>query len=250
MERYFIEVAYKGSDYSGFQVQENARTIQSEVTRALETFYRQKFVLTGASRTDAGVHALQNFFHLDSPAPLSKRNLYNINAILSRNIVVKNFYLVNANAHCRFNAIEREYKYFIFSQKDPFLNDRAWYYPYKLEIDLLQLGADIIKNTTNFTSFSRRNTQVKNFLCTISGSQWLQQNNTLVYNISGNRFLRGMVRALVATMLKLARKNITVAQFQNIINTLDNTAADFSAPAHGLFLVAVKYPQGLLKPVE
>jgi tRNA pseudouridine38-40 synthase len=250
MQRYFVEVAYKGTRYSGFQVQENADTVQFQVTRALETFYRQKFELTGSSRTDAGVHALQNFFHFDCDPPIQDHDLYNINSILPPDIVLKAFYKVSSETHSRFSATEREYKYYIFNQKDPFLSDRAWYYPYKLDINLLHQAADIIKATSNFTSFSKRKTQVNNFICSINQSQWLQQNGTLVYHISGNRFLRGMVRALVATMLKLARKNITLIQFHEIINSHDNTKADFSAPSQGLFLVSVKYPQEFLQKVQ
>ncbi len=247
MQRYFLEVSYKGTNYSGFQVQENAKTIQSEVATALETFYRRKFELTGSSRTDAGVHALQNFFHVDTDVRINKDHLYNLNSILPADIVLKAAYTVANTAHCRFDALAREYKYFIYNKKDPFLEDRAWYYPFVIDIDLLYRAAGIIKNTSDFTSFSKRNTQVNNFICTIHRSQWVQENDILVYHIKGNRFLRGMVRALVATMLKVARKNITIEKFQDIIAGQHQSTADFSAPAHGLFLVSVNFPENLLK---
>src|SRR6478735_11896525 len=128
MQRYFLEVTYKGTRYSGFQVQHNALTIQSEVEKAMTILFRQPFSLTGSSRTDAGVHALQNFFHFDTDISIRHNQLYNLNAILPTDIAVKGIYPVENQAHCRFDAISREYKYFIYKEKDPFLKETAWYY--------------------------------------------------------------------------------------------------------------------------
>lgn len=240
--RYFLEVTYKGTNYSGFQTQVNANTIQAEVEEALNVLLRKNVDLTGSSRTDAGVHACQNYFHFDSENELSPGLLYNLNAILPADIAARKLLQVRANAHCRFDAISREYKYFIYKNKNPFLTDRAFYFPYPLDIDMMQKAASIVKEYSDFTSFSKRNTQVKTFECEIKESKWIFEDECLVYNVVANRFLRGMVRALTATMLKLGRGKMDIDSFRNIISARDCTLANFAAPARGLFLVNVAYP--------
>lgn len=242
MPRYFIEVAYKGTNYKGFQIQENANSVQAEVQRAMEVLFRQSFQLTGSSRTDAGVHALQNYFHFDAEIDLKEKQLYNLNALLPSDIAIKKIFPVNEKSHCRFSAVSREYEYHIYTQKNPFLNDRAYYYPFKLEVELLNKAAEILFDYKDFTSFSKRNTQVKTFICDISRSEWELRDERLVYKVQSNRFLRGMVRGLVGTMLKVGRKQVSLDEFKLIIEGGDCTKADFSAPAHGLFLMAVNYP--------
>ncbi|HQX97768.1 MAG: tRNA pseudouridine(38-40) synthase TruA [Chitinophagaceae bacterium] len=247
MSRYFLELAYKGTNYSGFQSQINANTVQAEVENAFETFQREKIIMTGSSRTDAGVHALQNYFHFDFEGTMPKDFVYKFNAILPSDIVVKNIMQVNPEAHCRFDAVTREYNYYIYRQKDPFLKETAFYFPYKLDIDLMQQAAAIVKEYTDFTSFSKRNTQVKTFICQIQESNWLFQDKTLIYNVKSNRFLRGMVRALTATMLKIGRDKLSLQQFRHIIEAKDCTKASFAVPAHGLFLIKVNYDKGFNK---
>ena len=242
MPRYFIEVSYKGTNYSGFQKQQNANSVQAELEKALEIFYRHKFELTGSSRTDAGVHALQNFFHFDFDSVIEDDS-YNLNAILPDDIVVKRIFPVADDAHCRFNALSREYHYFIYQNKNPFLQGRAYYVPYSIDIALLQAAASEIKNHTNFTSFSKRNTQVKTFDCTIYQSEWIKRDDCLVYIVKANRFLRGMVKGLVGTMLAVGKKKINSEEFIDVIEAKDCTKADFSVSAQGLFLVNVAYPQ-------
>ena len=241
MPRYFIEVSYKGTNYSGFQVQQNANSIQAEIEKALEIFYKQKFELTGSSRTDTGVHALQNFFHFDTEM-IIKDDAYNLNAILPDDIVVKRIFEVDDHAHCRFDALSREYHYYIYQNKNPFLQDRAYYVPYSVDVELLQQAAKEIMNHTDFTSFSKRNTQVKSFQCSIYKSAWVYEADCLVYKIKANRFLRGMVKGLVGTMLLMGKKKITLDEFKAIIEAKDCTKADFSVPADGLFLVKVVFP--------
>jgi len=198
MPRYFLEVAYKGTDYSGFQSQENALTVQAEVEKAFSTLQRVPVVMTGSSRTDAGVHALQNFFHFDFEESLHPQFTYKINAILPDAIVVKSLRGVKADAHCRFDAVYRRYRYYLYNTKDPFKEDRAWFYP-------------------------------------------VEEDGCLLYAVKGNRFLRGMVRALVSTMLLVGREKITLGEFKDIISVKDCTRASFVAPAHGLFLMEVGY---------
>ena len=239
--RYFIEVSYKGRHYAGFQIQKNAITIQSEVEKAFAVVFRSPVDLTGSSRTDAGVHALQNFFHFDIETVVNSTVIYNINALLPRDIVVKSIFSVPENVHCRFSATAREYTYYISSVKNPFTTDTAWYYPYSVDMELLRQVSDILYNYTDYTAFSKRNTQVLTRDCTILKSEWTKENNMLIYNVKANRFLRGMVRGLVGTMLLAGRKKISVADFEAIIQSKDCRKANFATPAHGLFLVKVYY---------
>jgi tRNA pseudouridine38-40 synthase len=278
MQRYFIEVAYKGTNYSGFQVQQNANSVQAEVEKALDTFYRfSKAVkagevspgsskiasgitqpgalaaaiisLTGSSRTDAGVHALQNYFQLDVPFQLTtnaEKDIYHLNAILPGDIVIKNIIPVAPAAHCRFAAQSREYHYHIYQHKNPFLADKAYYYPYSLDVDLMQEAAAELLLHQDFTSFSKKNSQSQTSVCNLMQSRWKQEEDCLVYKVKANRFLRGMVRGLTGTMLLVGRKKISLAQFKTIIAQKDCTGADFAVPGHGLFLVKVEYPAGFL----
>jgi len=250
MPRYFLELSYKGTNYSGFQVQKNAKTIQYSVELALQTLFKERFQLTGSSRTDAGVHALQNFFHFDTKLILNQKSIYSLNAILPTDIAAKNIYIVADDAHSRFGGLSRDYKYFIYNKKNPFLVDRAWYYPYKIDMEILAQTAELIKEHRDFTPFSKRNTQVNNFTCEVYCSHWSVEEDCLIYNVSANRFLRGMVRALVATMLKTARGNITLDQFRSILTTGKQASADFAAPANGLFLTKVEYPPTYLKEID
>jgi tRNA pseudouridine38-40 synthase len=245
MQRYFLEVAYKGTNYSGFQVQHNANSIQAEVEKVLAILFRQQINLTGSSRTDAGVHAFQNFFHFDTEINITEKNLYNLNSILPADIVAKAFHKVDSSSHCRFDAISREYNYFVYHKKNPFLQDSAYYFPYKLNLEKLQEAAKILMQYTDFTSFSKRNTQVKSFMCNIYCSEWLQEKDRLIYKVIANRFLRGMVRGLVGTMLKVATGSITLEQLNHIIESRDCTRADFSAPSKGLFLLKVNYEENV-----
>lgn len=247
MSRYFLELAYKGTGYSGFQVQHNAVTIQSEVEKAISILHKEKVLLTGSSRTDSGVHALQNYFHFDFEGELNKQFVYKMNAILPPSIVIKNLMCVKPEAHCRFDAINREYGYHIYRFKNPFINDISYYYPFKLSFDHLNQAASIIKEYSDFTSFSKRNTQVKSFLCNIESSEWVIENDQLIYKVTANRFLRGMVRALTATMLKVGRQKMGLEEFRAVIEVKDCTMASFAVPAHGLFLSRVNFPDEYFK---
>jgi len=247
MPRYFLEVAYKGTLYSGFQIQDNASSIQEEVEKALEVFFRQRFTLTGSSRTDGGVHAMQNYFHFDYEGVIESKVIYNINAILPPDIVLKSARQVAPDAHCRYDALSREYRYYLYRKKNPFLADRAWFYPYTLDMDRLQKAAAIVPEFHDFTTFSKRNTQVKTFLCDIHESHWTQDENGPVYRVKANRFLRGMVRGLVGTMLHVGRGRMSLEEFAGVIQGKDNRLADFSAPGHGLFLHQVYFPVSMFE---
>lgn len=240
--RYFLEVAYKGTRYSGFQVQQNATTIQGEIEKAFHTFFKAEVMLTGSSRTDSGVHALQNFFHFDWPDVFQSKWVYNLNAMLPADIVIKGVREVDAAAHCRFDAVSRSYHYHIYQYKNPFLADRAYYFPYRLDAEALGAAATMIQEYADFSSFSKRNTQVKTFNCSILQSEWVSHEAQWIYRVSANRFLRGMVRALTATMLKVGRGKLSLASFREVIEAKDCGSAYFDTPAHGLTLVQVSYP--------
>jgi tRNA pseudouridine38-40 synthase len=245
MPRYFLELAYRGTHFSGFQIQDNAGSIQQEVEKALGIFFRQPFELTGSSRTDTGVHALENVFHFDYQGIIDQKLLYNINAILPPDIVLRKVYPVAPDAHCRFDALSREYLYYVYREKNPFLADRAYYFPYTLDRDKLRAAAALIPEFQDFTSFAKRNVQVKTFVCTILESEWREENECLVYRVKANRFLRGMVRGLVGTMLQVGRGRISVEDFAGIIRKKDARLADFSVPGHGLFLFRVYFPDSI-----
>jgi tRNA pseudouridine38-40 synthase len=250
MPRYFIEVAYVGTRYSGFQVQQNANTIQAEVTRALKIFFNKDFELTGSSRTDAGVHALQNFFHFDTDIEISRPVIYNLNAILPHDIVVKNIFETESNAHCRFDAIARTYNYYITRSKNPFYFERSYYYPFAVNTDLLHEMAQAITKLNDFASFSKKKTQVKDFTCNIKTSRWIIEDNIWKYEIKADRFLRGMVKGLTGTMLRLAKHNENSIGFINISEKRNSQSADFSVPSAGLFLTAIEFKENFVhKPI-
>lgn len=236
-------MAYRGDRYSGFQTQKNANSVQDEVTKALKTFYRKDFYLTCSSRTDTGVHAYQNYFHFDSDREIENTflNIYHLNSLLPPDIVLKKFFKVKDDLHCRFDAISREYCYFIYQQKNPFVRETAFFYPYKINLDKLNEAASLLMKCGDFSSFSKKKTQVKNFICHLSKSEWREEGHLIVYNVISNRFLRGMVKGLSGTMLKVGRGIITIEEFQKIIEMKDQSKADFSVPSHGLFLMKVEF---------
>lgn len=243
MPRYFIEVAYDGTRYSGFQIQKNADTIQAEVTDTLNVFYKSRFELTCSSRTDAGVHAFQNYFHFDSDTEILNPdlNVYNLNAILPADIVIKRMFRVKSSAHCRFDAVSRVYHYHIYHKKNPFIRQKAFFFPFRLDVAEMNKAASILMDYSDFTSFSKKKTQVKNFKCDIIKSEWVTQEEQLVYIVESNRFLRGMVKALVGTMLRVGRGKIGLSDFRRIIEEKNAALADFSAHSRGLFLMQVKF---------
>lgn len=250
MPRYFIEVMYDGTAYHGSQIQGEQKTVQYDLNKALSTLLRREVDTLGASRTDEGVHALCNFYHFDGEEKLSGKTLYNLNAILPSSMAVKNIYTVsNPTANARFDATGRHYRYRIYSKKNPFLHNRALLYPYALDKSLLQQTAALLKKYKDFETFSKRNTQAKTFQCTLYKSEWQEVGDELHYVVWGNRFLRGMVRGLVGTQLRVARGKYSIEEFKTIIESKDCSRADFSVAGHGLYLEQITYPEGLLLPV-
>lgn len=245
MHYYFLSLSYRGSNYAGFQIQDNAMTIQGELERVMATYLKQKVDLTGSSRTDAGVHARVNYFHFQSENALDTRMVYNLNAMLPKDISVTGLYEVGKSAHSRFDPLSRSYGYYLINKKDPFLQDRAWFYPYPLDLNHLEEMSKVLIGQHDFTSFAKKNSQVHTFMCSIITSEWVENDGLLKYTVEGNRFLRGMVRGLVGTMINFARQKRSVEEFIDVLRVKDNTKADFTAPAHGLFLENIRFPYSL-----
>lgn len=251
MQRYFLELGYEGTAFHGSQLQGELPTVQLAVNKALSTLLREPVASFGASRTDEGVHALGNYYHFDTERELHPHFQYKLNAILPPQIAVtRMFACVGEPLNARFDAIARSYRYRIYSQKDPFLLNRALFYPYRIDKAILDQTADIIKEYTDFESFSKRNTQTHTFRCTIYGSYWQINEGVLEYVVRANRFLRGMVRGLVGTQLQVARGNDSLEGFRSIIEAKDCTLADFSVAGHGLYLEHIEYPAGKLEELR
>lgn len=244
MYRYFLEVSYKGTRYSGFQIQQNANSIQGEIERVFKVVTKQQIELTGSSRTDAGVHAEQNYFHFDVQFPIPLAIIYNLNALLPADIALLSLRAVNPDAHCRFDAISREYIYTVYTYKNPFLSDTAYYFPYALNFSAMAESARLFLGTHDFSTFSKRNTQVKTFICSVAESEWFIDEGVFRYRVKANRFLRGMVRGLVGTMLMVGRNKLTIEDLEEIFKSGDSARADFSVPGRGLCLKRVVYISG------
>jgi tRNA pseudouridine38-40 synthase len=243
--RFLLEVSYVGEGFSGFQRQENAITIQSAFEHALAIYFRQSLELTGSSRTDAGVHAAQNFFHVDVEDIMIGEMLeamYGVNAILPEGIVWKGVKAIDESFHARFDAKFREYEYTVYQRKDPFLLGRGYYFPFKLEEEMMIRAAKYLEKERDYRVFSKKHTQVKHFVCDIQESEWLIDGHVWRYRVRGNRFLRGMVRGLVGTMLRVGRGKISEADWVDILEGGGaDGRVDFSAPAMGLKLLRVGY---------
>jgi tRNA pseudouridine38-40 synthase len=198
--------------------------------------------LMGAGRTDTGVHAKEMYAHFDFETPLDIPSLvHKLNSYLPKDIVVYDIILVHDEAHTRFDATKRTYEYHINSFKDVFSQEQSWYFHQKLDVDLMNEAAKILFNHTNFQCFSKVNTDVNTFDCTIFEAYWIQENGNLIFTISANRFLRNMVRAIVGTLVNIGLHKITLADFTAIIESKNRDKAGFSVPAHGLYLTKIEY---------
>jgi len=251
MARFFIEVGYNGTDLCGFQIQDGQETVQSVVSAALQTVIKEPIALTGSSRTDAGVHAKQNFFHFDTDQTITPKHIYSLNAILPPTVVIHHIYVVAPQAHARFDALSRTYTYTVTTKKDPFLIDKAWHFPFPVPLETLQAMALELINHQDFEAFSKKNAGNKTNICAIEISNWQTISPFIyTYTVKSNRFLRGMVRGLVGTMLRIARqspsKEVAVEAFKSVILSKDPSLCDFSTPAKGLVLETVAYPIGSL----
>ncbi|MGB7843372.1 MAG: tRNA pseudouridine(38-40) synthase TruA [Salinimicrobium sp.] len=243
--RYFLELAYFGKAYHGWQRQPNAISVQETVENAISTILRQKIEITGAGRTDAGVHASQLYAHFDTGENLDSAFAFRLNSLLPKDIAIHDLFQVNSQAHARFDAISRSYEYHLVKRKDVFKVETAYYI--QKEIDLLKMNeaASILLDYSNFKSFSRSRTDVKTYNCTIEYAFWEKSGDELIFHIKADRFLRNMVRAIVGTLLQIGIGKQEVQWMHEIIQSGDRSKAGASVPAHGLFLTKIEYPKSI-----
>ena len=244
MQRFFLKLGYNGSKYHGWQKQENAISVQQLIEEKLELLFGVKTDLVGCGRTDTGVHASFYIAHFDANNRYSLTEMvHKLNAMLPKQIVVYEALPVRKNVHARFDAISRSYQYFITRIKDPFNVDLSYVYNRNLDIDLMNICSSRLLEFNDFKSFCKVGSDNKTTLCDVKIAFWEKTKNGLVYNITADRFLRNMVRAIVGTLLQVGEGKLTEADFIDIINGKDRSLAGTSAPASGLFLSNVEYPE-------
>jgi tRNA pseudouridine38-40 synthase len=242
--RVFAYISYKGTNYHGWQMQNNAMSVQQEITESLGLLLKDKSLsILGSGRTDAGVHAKNQVFHVDIPDDTDLEHLkFRLNSFLENDIVVNKIIKVNPNAHARFDAISRSYEYHLRCVRTPFRRDEFYYHKTSLDFNLMNEAASYLIGTHDFQSFSRVKTEVNNFVCDITRAEWVTHENGAVFHISANRFLRSMVRAIVGTLLRVGEGKITPKEIMNIIERKDRNEAGEAVPGKGLYLCKVEYP--------
>ena len=247
MQRYFIQLSYDGTNYHGWQIQPNGITVQEVLEKVLFTVSREKIALTGAGRTDTGVHAKFFVAHFDADNQDldSDKIIYNINCLLPADIAVQNIFKVAPETHARFDALYRSYKYYLSKRKDPFTRLYSEKESRMPDLRKMNEAAAALLDVEDFTSFSRLGTDVKTNICKVYEAKWVNERNRLVFSIKADRFLRNMVRAIVGTLLDVGFGKLTIEEFHHIIEQKDRGAAGASVPAKGLFLVDIVYPEEL-----
>ena len=242
--RYFVEFSYLGKDYHGWQNQPNAISVQEVLEKAFSTLLRTPLALTGAGRTDAGVHAKQMFAHFEVDEIQNLEQLvYRLNSLLPEAIAVHDIFAVHADAHARFDAQERTYEYWVLQNKNPFYIDFAHYVKHPLDIGAMNDAAQFLLQFSDFECFSKTHTDVKTYLCDVKKAVWEIKDDKLVFTITADRFLRNMVRAVVGTLLDVGTGKIKPAHVKSIINSKNRGNAGPSVPAKGLYLTSVLYPK-------
>lgn len=242
MNRYFMYLAYNGTNYCGWQIQPNGLSIQEVIEKSLATLLRIPTPIVGAGRTDAGVHARQMMAHFEAEVPDIALLTNKLNRILPNDIVIYKIVRVKEDAHARFDATSRLYRYYLTTQKDPFM------YPYKykvhgnIDVEMMNKCSQVLFEYIDFTSFSKLHTDVKTNDCKITCAQWKQEGQDYIFTIQANRFLRNMVRAIVGTLLEAGRGKLDEAGMRRIIEAKDRNVAGFSVPGNALFLEEIDYP--------
>jgi len=244
--RYFFEIAYNGNNYAGWQSQHNATGVQAVVESALTKLLRTEIKIVGSGRTDTGVHCEQQFFHVDIEKSFDAENLIQrLNSLLPKDISIHSIRKVKPNASARYNAIERTYQYRITRRKNPFLESLAWHYFKAVDIPTMNKAAALLLGEQDFECFSKVKTDVNHFLCEIKRAKWEEEDDRLEFTITANRFLRGMVRAIVGTLLDVGSGKISMSEFQAILKSRDRKKAGANVPPQGLYLTRVKYPNSI-----
>ncbi len=245
MQRYFIQLAYNGTNYHGWQSQPNALSVQEVLTKAISLLSGEKVEIVGAGRTDTGVHASFFVAHFDLENEIDTSHLCNkLNAFLSEDISIIKIFPVDSTMHARFSALSRTYRYFISTAKQPFRKEFTARCIYNLNVELMNAAALKLFDYKDFTSFSKLHTDVKTNNCVIYNAQWsyIDDNNVLVFEIKADRFLRNMVRAIVGSLIDVGREKTTLVDFTSIIEAKNRSLAGTSVPAKGLFLTDIEYP--------
>ena len=243
MGRYFLEISYNGANYSGWQKQQNSNSVQAVLEETGKHIFRQEIQIAGSSRTDAGVHAIGQVaqFDLEYSGPLED-HLFRWNMALPADIAIRAIRAVKPDAQCRHEALFRRYRYCISRKKSPFAQGRSMYWYGKLEVEAMQSCASLLLQHKDFEAFSKIHTQVKHFECQVESANWISEDDFLFFEIQANRFLRGMVRGLVGTMMEVGKGQKTIQDFQRILESKNRRNAGENALASGLFLMEVGYP--------
>lgn len=247
-KRYFIRLSYKGTNYHGWQIQPNANTVQEEVNKALSTVLNQPINVTGCGRTDTGVHASDFMVHFNVSETTQfdcEKLAFKLNRFLPHDIAIKEVFLVNDEAHTRFDAIARTYHYKITKNKNPFRTDSHWNMQYVLDVEKMNEAAKVLFDFIDFTSFSKLHTDVKTNNCKIYKAEWTETNDELVFTVKADRFLRNMVRAIVGTLVEVGRGKMDLDGFRKVIESKNRSNAGSSVPGHGLFLAEIEYPESI-----
>ena len=250
MQRYFLQLCYKGTGYHGWQVQANAQSVQAVLDAALSKLIRSTIFTTGCGRTDTGVHASDFYAHFDSAdtgLAVQEEFIYHLNCILPSDIAAIRIFPVKHGSHARFDALSRTYRYHISFVKNPFLKESAMQCRNNLDLNAMRRGCEILSGYSDFSSFSKNLTQVKTNICEIMRAEWTEVNDGLIFEIRANRFLRNMVRAIVGTLLEMGKGRIDETDLKRIIEGKKRSDAGSSVPACGLFLVNVEYPPEIFK---
>lgn len=246
MQRYFIQLAYNGSNYHGWQVQPNAITVQEVLAKAISVLTRVETEVIGAGRTDTGVHASFFVAHFETLEPIDHDYLCRkLGVFLPTDISVQTIFPVDSEMHARFSALSRTYHYYISTKKEPFRKEFVAHCPYLLDIQAMNEAALVLFNYIDFTSFSKLHTDVKTNNCKMMKAEWREENGLLVFEIKADRFLRNMVRAIVGSLVDVGRGRSTVEDFKSIIESKNRCQAGTSVPAKGLFLTNIEYPESV-----
>ncbi len=245
--RYFIEFSYNGKAYHGWQNQPNATTVQEILEESLSILLKEKVNVYGAGRTDKGVHALQMFAHFDTGIVFEiNTTVFKLNRLLPKDISIDNIFLVHNEAHARFDALSRQYKYRITNKKNVFSYENAYYFRPDLDIVKMNEAAKLLFEYEDFQCFSRSNTDVKTYDCTIMKAEWTRDNNELIFTIKANRFLRNMVRAIVGTFINIGLGKLEVEELHTIIKSKNRSKSGASVPGYALYLSEIEYPKTIM----
>lgn len=243
-----MHLAYDGSPYHGWQTQPNAHTVQQEIEEALAQILRRPCPIMGSGRTDTGVHALEQVAHFDVEEAIEEALLRKkLNGILPPAIAIHSIQEVQAEAHARFDAVDRSYCYQVRLRKDPFAPGRAWTLYQNPDLEKMNEAALFLLKQEDFQCFSKVHTDVRHFRCSLYEAYWEQEGDALRFHIRANRFLRGMVRAIVGTLVALGQGKVSLGQFQEILASGDRRMAGAAAPPYGLYLSSVRYPESVYK---